>query len=436
LVIWSFDGTESARGSIQQPDTYGRLYRAMDSGPRLIPRGAGLSYCNASAGNDALSVSSRYFDRILSFDAENGIADLEPGVTVGFLTRVAASRGWYPPVLPGHPAITVGGCVGFNVHGKSQIHSGNFMSCVLGLRVYHPDHGEISCSADHNRALFDLTLGGFGLTGFVTRVRLQLARLPGRSLVRDRIPVGDLEEAVAVMQSRASSSEAVYSWHDLTRGGGGFGAGVVYAESFSTDHHSSREKHRKLTAEARRGLCFSLLNRTTAPIVNRAYHLMETSGHSSVCLPLLRGLFPISGKEIYFKLFGRRGLREYQTIVPDGSWGEFVVQLGRLIARHSIAPTLASLKLFEGRTRLLDFCGSGVGLAIDLPADSRAARFLKDLDRLVLDASGVVNLSKDSRIERSLVEKIFPERDLFLTGLLTFDPARRMTSSLRERILE
>lgn len=258
-------------------------------------------------------MSTRLFNRMLAFDEASGLLTVEPGVCVGDLLRFAVSRGWYPPVLPGHPRITVGGCAAFNVHGKSQEHSGNFIDCVREIRLFHPRHGEVTCSRETGRELFELTLGGFGLTGFITRLDLRLERLAGRSVLRRRIPVRHLFEAVEVMRANAGAADVRYSWNDLNRRGDGFGRGVVYVESFETRAVEGTATFRPLSPGWRGA---PLWNGPTTRLFTGTWGRLEALRPREERLDLETAAFPINGRELYYAFFGRRGFREYQVILP------------------------------------------------------------------------------------------------------------------------
>jgi decaprenylphospho-beta-D-ribofuranose 2-oxidase len=431
-VFTSLDGTESVRAEWSRPDRYRDLFAALSAEGASIGRGAGLSYCCASAGDGVRSVSTDAFDRVLRFDEETGEITVEPGVEIGDLFELAVSRGWLPPVLPGHPRITVGGCIGFNVHGKSQHHEGNFIRCLDSLVVFHPDHGEVLCSRETEPDLFELTVGGFGLTGFVTRATLRLVRLPGQSVCRSRIAVANLLEAIEVMESSSDAADCLYSWNDLTRRGAGFGRGVVYSERFEPDPVPGRKTGYARDPASR--LPVPLLNRLTVPLMNRAYRWTEILRGNSV-LDLETAGFPIHGKEIYYALFGPRGFYEYQMLVPRAAWESTVADVAGLLAGSGIAATLGSLKLFRGRGTLLNFCGTGVCLTLDVPASPGARELFRQLDEVVLRCGGIVNLSKDSRLEADFVRRIFPEYRQFRERLEAWDPGRRFDSSLRRRVL-
>ena len=434
-TLRSFDGTECVNGREIAPRGADDLLAAMDGARSVIPRGAGLSYCLAAAGDGVTSLSGRMLNTVEGFDATTGVIDVGPGLKTGGLLRFALRHGWFVPVLPGHPAISVGGCIGFNVHGKSQAHSGNFMRWVKRLHVVHPDHGERVFEPGDDSGLFELTGGGFGLTGFVVRARLQLVPLAGGSLVRDSIPVANLDESLACMENDSPGAHAVYSWNDLTRKKSSFGRGVVYVERFSDVPLPRSCRFRELTPQQAR-LPVSALNRLTTPSVNWLYGAVERVRAPRVRLPIEVGSFPINGKEFYYALFGRRGFREYQALVPRESWDDFSCEVRRLVRFHRMTPALGSMKLFAGERFGLNFAGEGVCLAIDVPASEGSLDFFSNLDTIVIEASGVVNISKDSRLSKNTVSAMFDGFGEFVTAIQLADPSGRMTSSLRRRLID
>ena len=432
----SFDGTEVCRGPLVAPDRYHDLHALLAGPGPFAARGAGLSYCQASAGDGVTTISTRSFNRLVAFDPVRLHVTVEPGVTVGELVRFAVGRGAWFPVLPGHPAITVGGCVGFNVHGKSQHDVGCFSDHVVSLTLLHPDHGELVCGPDENNPdVFELTLGGMGLTGYVATVTLQLQPLPGRSVLRVARQVRDLIEAVELMRSLAAPSGTggtVYSWNDLNLAGRRFGRGVVYVESFEAAAPPSRVSYRALAPVRRRGPAVAAA-RGVARLVNAGY-----AAHERLRPRQLRSVedaaFPINGNEAYYRLFGRRGFREYQVLVPTDAWPAAAREIQRQVAVAGASVTLGSLKLFRGDPRLLWFRGNGVCLAIDVAAGEPASRLFSRLDRMALDHGALVNLSKDSRLGADVARRLYPGYEEFRRRLCDHDPNRRFDSMLRRRL--
>lgn len=475
----SFDGQESAQGFLYRADKYRNLEKAMQTaGAPMIPSGAQLSYGLSFAGPGIISLSTEIFNRILEFDPMKETITVESGMTLWDLLTFLVSKGFWFPVLPGYPSITIGGCLGSNVHGKSQFQSGNFYDYVQAFTLIHPDHGRMQCSRQNHSDIFDLTIGGFGFTGFVIQVKLKIQKLKGTQIQKNTIPVSDLVQAAEVIRQHEADCDQIYSWHDLTLSGARFGSGFVYLEKFvkepienkniipSQSFKEDLEGHKKMnTSQAQKSNIdlitnyyrykmdfkkskelnkLSVLNRQSrknqllsyvAPLaVNATYRFLESIKPKIQTTDVLSAAFPIQGKEIYYDAFGRRGFCEYQMIIPQTHWSEFVKQLQNLVSMSNIQVTLASLKLFKSPQRYLHFASDGVCLAIDVVAFSGALEFFKGLDQLVIQYKGLPNIAKDSRIHQTVVAKCFQQYENFKLDLLKFDPKKRFSSSLRDRL--
>ena len=436
VQLSSFDGTESYECSVQRPEKYQQLFDTINLSGNCIVRGAGLTYCMASGGAGSTSIEFAKFNRILAFDVNLGYIKVEAGISVGDLLGYIIKKGWYFPVFPGYPTITIGGCLANNVHGKSQFKSGNFGNHVIEFNLYHPDYGEITCSHTKNQEIFHLTIGGLGLTGVILSVTLALELLKGCSMAKQKVPCRSLQEAATVMYSQKDLYEYVYSWNNLNLRGKHFGKGIVYLEQFSREVSPGKFRNYRGTidSENRKSFTPGLLNRMTTGIECAGYYFLERILAGPSILSIEESTFPIYGKEIYFKLFGKKGLREYQLIIPEAGSESFFYELEKMIGKLKVPIALGSLKLFCGENRHLNFCQDGICLALDIPARDKYQELFYQLDQLVINHNGIANLSKDSRLSTAGVSKMYREYKDFKDQLLKFDPQKRFNSALRERI--
>lgn len=430
----SFDGGVRLPGVIARPERY-RSLAADAPGPR-ISRGAGLSYSAASFGGGALSVEHRRFNRVLAFDPQTGAVRVEAGITLGELFDFLTPRGWFLAVQPGHPAISVGGCIAADVHGKNQARDGNFRAQVESLTLFHPSHGTSAVSRAAAPGLFALTCGGYGLTGSILDVTLRARPLPGARLELAAAPLEGMRGLAALLAHGAAHSDSVYSWHDLSVSAKPFGRGVLLRGCFSKAPGvpGRRAASRPLTAAGRGAWHLPLLNGATCAVANALlFRSLGASGNRSATLH--EALFPLAGRASrYFDLYGLRGFHEYQVLVPTLAFDVFAAELERLIRAHRIPVTLASAKYFGGRQELLRFDGPGVCFALDLPRSAASERWLSLLDELALGCGGIPNIIKDSRLPRAVVKRAFGQFERFRSALLDFDPQRRYRSELSERL--
>jgi len=187
----SFDGGFAERAPFSRPDRYRMVESDSGDGPR-IARGGGYSYAAASFGAGSRVVDVRAFDRVLRLDEAARCIEVEAGARLEDVLAVAAPRGLYLPVQPGYPAITVGGCLAANVHGKNPHREGTFRRSVVDVTLHHPRTGTIRVDAEHEPGLFELTCGGYGLTGVVLAATLRLEPLPGWRAAIERTPIAEL----------------------------------------------------------------------------------------------------------------------------------------------------------------------------------------------------------------------------------------------------
>lgn len=431
--VTSFDNTERISTLLSRPDRYKQLFTAL-SPSGVISRGAGLTYCLASASRQGRSVLSAQYNRFLGFDAESKVVRVEPGVTMGALFEFAVAHSLLPPVLPGYPLVTVGGAVAMNIHGKNQFRNGNFGDHVRNIGLYHPHSGEINCGPELNPNLFRMTLGGFGLTGHITSVDVALTSFTGRSLAVERHNVSDLVEAGRLMEDLADQSDYTYSWHNLNLRGRRFGSGTVYSERPSDGEISTSGKHRTSFSTTKPLPC-RFYNRLTVPILCGAYQMKEKVAPRSTGSDLYNAFFPFVGKELYFRFYGKQGFREYQALFPRERWGDACSRIAEAVRQCRALILLASIKIFRGEPSLLNFSGNGICLALDTPNTPSTTDFFARLDEITVDLGGIANISKDGRLSATTVRVMYGDHyEKFRTALRDYDPQRHFQSELRRRL--
>jgi decaprenylphospho-beta-D-ribofuranose 2-oxidase len=433
-VLVSFDGGVRARARVQRPDRHRHL-EAMGADEPRIARGGGYSYAAASFGADSRVLETRAFDRVLAFDATTGLLRCEAGATLAKVHSLVSPRGFCLPAQPGYPLITLGGCAAADVHGKNQAKDGNFAARVRGMRLFHPRHGPLDLRPGDEA--FELTLGGFGLTGQVLSLEIELLRLPSRVVRLRRRRIGGAEETLALLDEEGARTPFLYTWQDFTAAGPGFGRGFLYAGDFADDAATKTPTdggYRPITAATRGRPGPVFFNGLTTPLFNRAYSLVQSLGPAERTLPLFDFLFPVARKVAYFRLFGQRGFHEAQLLLPRAAFPAFLGELRSFLARRPTPITLASCKLFAGKGRYLRFDGDGLCLALDFPRGHEADALLGFLDAAVPAHHGKPNVMKDSRLPAAVVRASYPEYEAFREGLRRFDPARLYRSELSARL--
>ncbi|MBF0143152.1 MAG: FAD-binding oxidoreductase [Magnetococcales bacterium] len=446
----SLDRFSATEVALEEPDRYRDLLDRPWTDGALIARGAGLSYVAASFGQDVVSVGMRHFNRILALDTRAGWIEVEAGITLGELFAFLTPRKLFLPVQPGYPGITVGGCIALNVHGKNQFRDGTFRSQILGITLFHPDHGILELSEARDPEILELTAGGMGLTGMVLRVRLKVAQLRSASVRVRHIPVTSLAEAFAKVAQLTGEYDLLYSWNDLSAFDRNQGRGYVTAARFLDEagvrnktglqNETGIREFPKVTGRSKLDPCQkrfrpNLFNDVCMRPINRIYHALGTFDPRERGVSLGQFLFPAVGREFYFDWFGPPGFLETQMLIPGERIDAYLEDFIPLLRNHGRPVALTTIKAFRGERSLLNYDGSGFSFTLDVANRPENLAFLGNLDTLNGKFGVLSNLAKDSRLPVGVVrEQYGAGYDLFRKRLREFDPKRRFVSSLSRRL--
>src|SRR3982074_1819126 len=121
------------------------LQIAVEEGVPVLPRGAGSSQCGQAVGAALVIDTSKYLNRIVSFDKEGATAVGQPGVVLDALNAALRPQGlWFPVDVSTSAQATLGGMAGNNSCGSRSIRYGNMVHNVLGIDTLLADGAAVS----------------------------------------------------------------------------------------------------------------------------------------------------------------------------------------------------------------------------------------------------------------------------------------------------
>src|ERR1700676_5484994 len=329
----------------------------------VLVYGKGRSYGDVCLNDGGVLLDSSGLDRFIRFDADTGILRCEAGVTLQSILRLILPAGWFLPVTPGTQFVTVGGAIANDVHGKNHHRAGTFGRHVHRFGLLRSDRGEVLCSPEQNKGLFDATIGGLGLTGLILWAEFQRKRVPGPWIEREQIRFETLEEFFELSAASDENHEYTVAWLDCVSLGNKRAQGI-----FMRGNHCSTGIHNSAVPNAGRSIRgFDapeiLINRLTMAAFNWVYFHRQWQRIARSTVGFERFFYPLDGIAAWNRLYGRRGFLQYQFVVPNEN-REAVREILDLLASSREVCTLSVLKVF-GAVRspgLLSFPRPGVTL--------------------------------------------------------------------------
>lgn len=406
------------------------------TGP-FIPRGNGRCYGDASLATK--TISTLKYNRILSFDTENGILECEAGLTLDKILRVIVPKGWFLPVTPGTKFITVGGAVASDVHGKNHHVDGAFSAHVLEMDIINAEGEITTCSQEINSDLFWATCGGMGLTGMISRVKFDLKKIETSCIKQKQVKAKNLDEIIRLFDEYKHYTYSV-AWIDCLKKGNQFGRSIlILGEHAKTEDLPGKKQNAplKLPKEKKINFPFNLpsfiLNKWTIRIFNFFYYHKNFKKEINNVVSYEPFFYPLDAILHWNRGYGRKGFIQYQFVLPLESKQGLVEILNR-ISSKGLGSFLAVLKVFGKQDNLISFPMEGFTLAMDFPVRKGLFEFLDELDQIVLQYGGRLYMSKDARMKPEVLQAGYPHLPEFKKILEKYNPENKFRSLQSERL--
>lgn len=386
-------------------------HQSLPAATNILPRGLGRSYGDSCLNEDGLLVGSGNLKYYMQFDPTRGKIRCEAGISFDEILQLIVPRGWFLPVTPGTRFVTVAGAIANDVHGKNHHQNGNFGHHVTCFELLRSSGERLLCSRTSNADLFHATLGGLGLTGFITWAEFNLTKIESSKIDQEQIKFDNLADFFRLSAESENAYDFTVSWVDCLNTNDVRG---IFIRGNFHQRATPLIPHRQ---NAKKTIPFFFpemtLNKFSIKAFNELYYRKNLFQHSRSTIEYDTFFYPLDSILHWNKIYGRRGFLQYQFVVPyknDG--GAALSEIFQLLQKSQMGSFLAVLKTFgpilsEG---LLSFPKEGVTLALDFPNYGPSLlKVLSECDRIVRSAQGAVYPAKDARMSAADFEAFFPQ---------------------------
>ncbi len=415
----------------------------------IVARGLGRSYGDVAQNAGGIVIDMTALNQIHRVDPATATVDVDAGVSLDRLMRVALPYGLWVSVLPGTRQVTVGGAIANDVHGKNHHSAGSFGNHVVSMQLLVAD-GRIlnlrpeGSDDDPDASIFWATVGGIGLTGVILRATLQMTPTESAYFVADGVTTRSLAETIAV-HSDGSEAEYDYSsaWFDAISPAPKLGRAAISRGSLATIDQL-REYAPKLAADP---LAFNakpllelpdifpngLANKFTFSTLGNLWY--AKSGNYQNKVQSLTGFYhPLDMFSEWNRAYGSHGFLQYQFVVPPGEVDEFQ----RLISDIQASGHYSFLNVFklfgEGNAAPLSYPMAGWNVCVDFPIKAGLEKLLSGLDARILEFGGRLYTAKDSRVDAATFHAMYPELDSWVATRRRIDPDGVFASDMARRL--
>jgi len=383
-------------------DTRKQLMDQLDRLEGGIVFARGRSYGDSALASQVLLTNR--FDRVLDFNTDEGIITCQSGMTLAEIIQAFLPRQWFLKVTPGTKAVSVGGAIAGDVHGKNHHIQGCFSESVISFNLLVPSGEILTCSRTENPELFHATCGGMGLTGVILEATLELRRVPGPNIAEKRFRCSSLEE---VLERFDENRHVTYSvaWIDCLARGRSQGRSILMCGEHAPGEAAEKPVRRPRRHSMPFPLPGFLMNRWSVSLFNHYYFDQCPAKTTEKIVDLDVFFYPLDSIDNWNRLYGSTGFTQYQCVLPKETGKKGLRAILDKTAEAGLGSFLAVLKLLgPANDNMLSFPLEGYTLALDFRIEPKLFPFLERLDRIVLDHGGRLYLSKDVRMPRHVFQ--------------------------------
>lgn len=428
------------------------------AGGSLALRGAGCSYGDASTNNNGRVLDMTGMNRILAFDPETGVATCEPGVTVRDLWRRSISSGYWPRVVSGTMAVSMGGAAAMNIHGKNNYALGSFGEGVKSFELMTPAGEVVACSRESDPELFHAAISGFGMLGCFTKLEIETKRVHSGRLRVYGIVANDLEHNLEILEDMCGEADYLVSWLDLHAEGPSLGRGLMHRadqmkrgedpEGLRYFDPSLQDVPPNLFGVVPKGWLWpgmwGAVHMNQVPIVNwlkfKAGYREERNSPYVQTHGAFHFLLDYVPRWQWMTKPG--GLIQFQPFVPKNEAPRVLRTLIEMCQQRGHVPYLGVLKKHKPDPFLMTHAVDGYSMAMDIPVSKNKSkreslwRLCQEMADVVLEAGGRFYYAKDATLVESSFERVHGAEATakFRALKQKWDPERMLQTDLSRRL--
>ena len=460
--VMGFGMSVGGRAKVMRPTSAEQLVDVFNAtqrdGSSVALRGAGCSYGDASTNNNGRVLDMTAMNRILSFDAQTGIAVCEPGVTVRDLWRRSISSGHWPQVVSGTMEVSMGGAAAMNIHGKNNYALGSFGEGIRSFELVTAGGQLVQCSRETESDLFHAAIGGFGMLGCMTKIEIQTKRVNSGRLRVSGIVARDLEHNLEILDDMCGEADYLVSWLDLHAKGKSLGRGLMHR----ADHMKPGEDPEGLRyfdpslQEVPPNLFGVIPKAWLWPGMWCAIHMRQVA---LVNWLKFQAGFREEKHSPYLQTHGAfhflldyvprwqwmtkpGGLIQFQPFLPKEEAARVLRVLIEMCHKSGHPPYLGVLKKHKPDPFLMTHAVDGFSLAMDIPVSKNRRRreslwnLCRQMVEVVLDAGGRFYYAKDAVLLESSFTRMHGEdaAQKFRELKEKWDPQRLLQTDLSRRM--
>ena len=407
---------------------------------KILPIGSGLSWFDTIFNTDNILIDLKKIKKKFEFNKHKGELSISAGYKIHEIIPKLNKYGWSLYSIPGGDDVSIGGCVGNDVHDKDSYKYGNFSQNIIELKIVLPNKKIVKCSSKKNKDIFLSACGGLGLIGIITEIRLTLKPI-SKFYTSKTIACQNYNDLINNLYKDAEKFEYINGWIDIFAKNKNVGKSIIFKSKkiLNNDVINNNINTSKIFSLFQNFIFgFCVRNNLVKYINILIYKLFKfkkenINSYKDITFPL--SSYGVDIKKIIFpnSFFEIQIIIEKKNIKNDLK--NFILKCQKL----NLSGFVIGIKMHKKNDNYLSFSGNGISININQIFDQNKdfSHKLSNLSKLhdyVIKKGHKIYLCKDFLFDKKKIIKNYPKFKNFLLIKAKYDKDNLFYSDFLKRV--
>ena len=336
-------------------------------------------------------ISLKKFTKSFNIDKKKSEIMVSSNILLVEILEKIIPLGYMLSVTPGTKYVSIGGMISNNVIGKNS-EKNQLKYLIEEIKLLSPTNKILICTNKLNKKIFDLTVGGFGLTGTILSAKLRLKKIQNQLINVETIKFNNLSEFKKICLKKRKFSVAWIDSHSLNIKKF---KGLYYSANYNTSVNNKKKflyKNKKMNFFERIFLTLYIKNFTFSKLINFFYLNFQIKNK----VEFFDKFFYPQDKWLDFNSCYKNGFFQVQFLIPKKRFPFLIDKISTFFHEKRIKSTFIILKKINENGKYLNFYGKGYSISFDLEKNNNFNEIKLFFNNLINKYDLRLNYSKDS----------------------------------------
>lgn len=418
-------------------DIYKIINFAKKKNYKLLCTGSSLSWYDTVCNEKNIIINLNKFEKKLLVDERKKILIATSNYKIKDLNKFLLKKKLALHAVPGSEDVTLGGCIGHDVHGKDTFKYGNFSENIIELTIITSKRKILKISRKNYPNFFKAICGGLGLLGVITEVKIKLKKVP-EIYKTEIIKCNNYREIYKTLYKNINKYEYIYSWIDCSSTKSSIGKGIVFKTKKTNQNFQKKKDWFKDNVAKKLKFIFIsiLLKCNFIKLINNIFWILTKNKLLFQTYDEIN--YPIKHHNIDIKkIIYPYSFVEIQIILKKNSLPHSLYKFLNKCQDLDLIGFMVGLKIHKKNRNFISFNDDGLSININqILYKERKIEILNKLKILhdyCIENKNKIYICKDFYLKKKEILKIYPNVKNFLFYKKKIDPYNLFQSDFSRR---